>query len=257
MKPIESLSLMAAYTHTVAKELTGMPGSNAESAFTYVPTVNGPNNIGLHSSEYVTPDRFVLSATHHDKCGNHFSLIYEAFRGGYNYSYMMVNDMNGDGYNYDALYIPTDQEVESGAFRFKTPGDKTRFMDYVHNNPYLNKNQGKYAEAYAEYSPWVHRVDFSYKHDFKIKAPRSTHKLQLSFDVKNLLNLFNDKWGVMKQMNPTLNGGRILKYEGTDGEGFPVFSTPSAVSANTQTWTRNHAIGQCWYASIGLKYIFN
>jgi hypothetical protein len=79
----------------------------------------------------------------------------------------------------------------------------------------------------------------------------------LSFDVKNLLNLFNDKWGVMKQMNPTLNGGRILKYEGTDGEGFPVFSTPSAVSANTQTWTRNHAIGQCWYASIGLKYIFN
>ena len=257
MKPIESLSLMVAYTHTVAKELTGMPGSNAESAFTYVPTVNGPNNIGLHSSEYVTPDRFVLSATHHDKCGNHFSLIYEAFRGGYNYSYMMVNDMNGDGYNYDALYIPTDQEVESGAFRFKTPGDKTRFMDYVHNNPYLNKNQGKYAEAYAEYSPWVHRVDFSYKHDFKIKAPRSTHKLQLSFDVKNLLNLFNDKWGVMKQMNPTLNGGRILKYEGTDGEGFPVFSTPSAVSANTQTWTRNHAIGQCWYASIGLKYIFN
>ena len=257
MKPIETLSLMAAYTHTVSKELTGMPGSNAESAFTYVPTVNGPNNIGLHNSEYVTPDRFVASATHSDKHGNHLSLIYEAWRGGYNYSYMMANDMNGDGYNYDALYIPTDAEVENGMFRFVSENDKTRFMDYVHNNDYLKDNQGEYAEAYSVYSPWVHRVDLSYKHDFKVNVGKSTHKLQLSCDIKNVLNLFNSEWGVSKVMNTSLNSGRILKYEGTDAQGYPTFSTPSAVSGDTKTWIRNHAIGQCWYASVGIKYIFN
>jgi len=257
MKPIETLSLMAAYTHTVSKELTGMPGSNAESAFTYVPTVNGPNNIGLHNSEYVTPDRFVASATHSDKHGNHLSLIYEAWRGGYNYSYMMANDMNGDGYNYDALYIPTDAEVENGMFRFVSENDKTRFMDYVHNNDYLKDNQGEYAEAYSVYSPWVHRVDLSYKHDFKVNVGKSTHKLQLSCDIKNVLNLFNSEWGVSKVMNTSLNSGRILKYEGTDAQGYPTFSTPSAVNGDTKTWIRNHAIGQCWYASIGIKYIFN
>ena len=257
MKPIETLSLMAAYTHTVSKELTGMPGSNAESAFTYVPTVNGPNNIGLHNSEYVTPDRFVASATHSDKYGNHLSLIYEAWRGGYNYSYMMANDMNGDGYNYDALYIPTDAEVENGLFRFVSENDKTRFMDYVHNNDYLKDNQGEYAEAYSVYSPWVHRVDLSYKHDFKVNVGKSTHKLQLSCDIKNVLNLFNSEWGVSKVMNTSLNSGRILKYEGTDAQGYPTFSTPSAVSGDTKTWIRNHAIGQCWYASVGIKYIFN
>ncbi len=257
MKPIETLSLMAAYTHTVSKELTGMPGSNAESAFTYVPTVNGPNNIGLHNSEYVTPDRFVASATHSDKHGNHLSLIYEAWRGGYNYSYMMANDMNGDGYNYDALYIPTDAEVENGLFRFVSENDKTRFMDYVHNNDYLKGNQGEYAEAYSVYSPWVHRVDLSYKHDFKVNVGKSTHKLQISCDIKNVLNLFNSEWGVSKVMNTSLNSGRILKYEGTDAQGYPTFSTPSAVSGDTKTWIRNHAIGQCWYASVGIKYIFN
>lgn len=257
MKPIETLSLMAAYTHTVSKELTGMPGSNAESAFTYVPTVNGSNNIGLHNSEYVTPDRFVASATHSDKHGNHLSLIYEAWRGGYNYSYMMANDMNGDGYNYDALYIPTDAEVENGLFRFVSENDKTRFMDYVHNNDYLKDNQGEYAEAYSVYSPWVHRVDLSYKHDFKVNVGKSTHKLQLSCDIKNVLNLFNSEWGVSKVMNTSLNSGRILKYEGTDAQGYPTFSTPSAVSGDTKTWIRNHAIGQCWYASVGIKYIFN
>lgn len=257
MRPVEGLSLMAAYTHTASKELTGMPGSAAESAFTYVPTSEGPNNIKLHNSQYVTPDRVVASGTYSDKCGNHFSLIYEAWRGGYNYSYMLSNDMNGDGYNYDALYIPTDEQVANREFRFASDADRDRFMDYVHNNSYLKKHQGEYAEAYSVYSPWVHRLDFSYKHDFKVKIGNSVNRLQLSFDIKNLANIFSSRFGVSKYMNPDLNEGRILKYESTDSEGYPVFSTPKAVSGSTQTFVPNKAIGQCWYASVGIKYMFN
>ncbi len=256
-RPIETLSLMAAYTHTVSKDVTGMPGSNAESAFTYVPTYEGPNNIRLHNSQYVTPDRFVLSATHNDKHGNHLSVIYETWRGGSSYSYMLANDMNGDGYSYDAIYVPTDEQVKNGEFRFVSDDDKTRFMDYVHNDSYLKNHQGEYAEPYSVYSPWVHRVDLSYKHDFKVNFGKTTHKLQLSCDIKNVLNLFNSKWGVSKYMNPSLNSGRILKYEGTDKDGYATFSTPAAVCGNTQTWQRSHTIGQCWYASVGIKYIFN
>lgn len=257
MRPVEGLSLMAAYTHTASKELTGMPGSAAESAFTYVPTSEGPNNIKLHNSQYVTPDRVVASGTYSDKCGNHFSLIYEAWRGGYNYSYMLSNDMNGDGYNYDALYIPTDEQVANREFRFASDSDRDRFMDYVHNNSYLKKHQGEYAEAYSVYSPWVHRLDFSYKHDFKVKIGNSMNRLQLSFDIKNLANIFSSRFGVSKYMNPELNEGRILKYESTDSEGYPVFSTPKAVNGSTQTFVPNKAIGQCWYASVGIKYMFN
>ena len=257
MRPVESISLMAAYTHTASKEITGMPGSNAESAFTYVPTIAGPNNIQLHNSEYVTPDRIVASATHHDKSGNHYSLIYEAWRGGYNYSYMLANDMNGDGYSYDALYIPTDKQVADNQFRFASEGDRDRFMEYVHNDKYLSKHQGEYAEAYSVYSPWVHRLDVSYKHDFKLNIGKTTNTLQLSVDIKNILNLFNSSWGVMKYMNPDLNSGRILKYETTDNQGYPVFSTPSAVTSDVKTFIPYTAIGQCWYASVGIKYMFN
>ena len=266
-QPAEWISLMAAYTHTVKKEITGMPGSAAESAFTYVPTVAGPNNIKLHNSQYVTPDRFVANATIHDKSGNHYSFIYETWRGGYNYSYMLANDMNGDGYNYDALYIPTDGEASyydadgavqgTGKFRFASQDDMNRFMEYVHGDSYLKNQQGDYAEAYSVYSPWVHRIDFAYKHDFKVNVAKTTHRLQLSLDVKNVLNLFNSAWGVSKYMNSKLNEGRILKYERTDAQGYPVFSTPAAVNGNTKTWTPNYGVGQCWYASVGIKYMFN
>jgi len=256
--PTDWLSLMAAYTHTVQKEVTGMPGSAAESAFTYVPTIEGPNNIKLHNSQYVTPDRFVLSATAHDRSGNHYGLIYETWRGGYNYSFMMANDMNGDGYNYDALYIPSDEQVASREFRFVSDGDKTRFMDYVHANSYLKNHQGKYAEPYSLYSPWVHRVDLSYKHDFRLNVSGAKHTLQLLFDMKNVLNFFNSSWGVSKYLNPSIGSDpRILKYEGVDAQGYATFSTPKSINGNTETFVPNKAVGQCWNASIGIKYIFN
>ena len=257
-RPVDGLSLMAAYTHTVNKEVTGMPGSAAESAFTYVPTVEGPNYIQLHNSQYVTPDRFVASLTHDDKSGNHYSIIYETWRGGYNYSYMLANDMNGDGYNYDAIYVPTDEEVSSNQFRFVSNDDATRFMDYVHKDKYLSRHQGQYAEAYSVYNPWVHRIDLSYKHDFTVKIGKTTNTLQLNLDVKNVLNLFNSSWGVSKYLNPAIGSdARILKYEGVDADGYATFSTPASINGNTQTWTLNHALGQCWYASIGIKYLFN
>lgn len=257
-QPTERISVMAAYTHTVAKDVTGMPGNNAESAFTYLPTVEGPNHIKLHNSQYNTPDRIVASLTAHDKSGNHYSFIYEGWRGGANYSYMTTNDINSDGYNYDVVYVPTDAEVANNQFRFVTEDDKTRFMDYVHANSYLKNRQGKYAEAYSLYSPWVHRIDFSWKHDFVVNAGKDMHKLQLSFDIRNVMNLFNSKWGVAKYLNPAIGSeARILKYEGVDADGVATFSTPAAINGDTKTFTPSISLGQCWYASIGIKYIFN
>ncbi len=256
--PTDWLSLMASYTHTVNKELTGLPGSNAESAFNYVPTVDGPNNIKLHSSQYVTPDRFIVSATAHDRSGNHYGLIYETWRGGYLSTFMTVNDMNSDGYNYDVIYIPTDEQVANRQFRFVSEDDQVRFMDYLHNNSYLKKHQGEYAEAYALFNPWVHRIDLSYKHDFMLNVCGAKHTLQLLLDVKNVMNLFNSSWGVSKYINPEIGtDARILKYEGVDAEGYPTFSTPKVINGDTKTFVPNKSLGQCWNASIGIKYIFN
>ena len=108
------------------------------------------------------------------------------------------------------------------------------------------------------YSPWVHRLDFSYKHDFKVKVANSVNVLQVGFDMKNVLNLFNSSWGVSKYLNPEIGSeARILKYEGVDADGYATFSTPASIHGGTETFVLNHGIGQCWYASIGIKYLFN
>ena len=253
MEPVENLNIVASYTHTASKELTGMPGSNAESAFTYTPTVNGPNFAPLHNSDYVTPDRIFASLSYRDKSNNSFSLFYETWRGGYKYTYMYDNDFNGDNYNYDVIYIPKDEND----IRFASQDDADRYWAYANNDPYLSKHKGEYAEAYSVYSPWVHRFDFRYSHDFKVKVGKSTNTLQLNVDFKNIANLFNSSWGVSKYMNPALKSGRILSLDHVDAEGYPVFKTNANVKPGVETWHYNHDIYQCWSLQIGIKYMFN
>ena len=251
--PTKNIHFTAAYTHTVAKELTGMPGSDASSAFTYVPTIEGPNNAPLHNSQYVEPDRAFASLTIRDNSNNHYSFFWEAWRGGANYTYMTTNDVNGDNYNYDVIYIPK----AADELRFKTEDDQARFWAFVENDPYLSAHKGQYSEAYSVYSPWSNRLDFRYTHDFKVKVGNNTNTLQINFDFQNILNLFNSNWGVGKYMNSSLDSGRILKLEEIATDGVPVYSTPAAVSGSTETWIPSYSIGQCWYAQVGIKYMFN
>jgi len=253
ISPVKGLDISASYAHTVQKELTGMPGSDASSAFTYIPTVNGPNSPVLHNSSYVEPDRAFVNLTYHDRGNNHWSLFLESWRGGANYTYMLSNDMNGDGYNYDVIYLPKDRSQ----MHFVSDDDAKRFWAFVDKDPYLSKIQDGYTEAYSVYNPWTTRLDLRWAHDFKIKAGKNMNIIQLSCDIKNLLNLFNNSWGVTSFMNSKLDSGRILKYEKMDDQGYPVYSTPSAVSGSTQTWVTSKAIGQCWYAQVGIKYMFN
>ncbi len=252
IQPLPFLDIMASYTHTVSKELTGMPGSNAESVFTYTPTIYGPNYPSLHSSQYVTPDRIIASATYRGKSSS-VNLFYEAYRGGSVYSYMYDNDLNRDNYAYDAMYIPkNDSEI-----KFVSEDDRARYWEFANNDKYLSSHKGEYAEGYDVYSPWTHRLNLRFTQDIKVKVGKSTNSLQLSLDVMNLANLFNSSWGVSKTMNPVLKSGRILAVDHIDADGHPVFETNANIQSGVETWVNSTGVGQCWYMQIGLKYRFN
>ncbi|MGL4805044.1 MAG: TonB-dependent receptor domain-containing protein, partial [Bacteroidales bacterium] len=61
-EPVRNLLMMLAYTHTESKEVSGMPGSNASSAWSGLYTINGPNFADVQRSQYVVPDRIIASA---------------------------------------------------------------------------------------------------------------------------------------------------------------------------------------------------
>lgn len=251
-EPIKNLNLMAAYTHTVMKEMTGMPGSNAYSTWANMYTVEGPNFLKLSNSRYVIPDRIIASANYtYGK--DHFSLFYQGYSPS-GYSFFYDGDINGDGNKYDMMYIPKDEND----IHFTKAEDAKLFWDFVNQDSYLKNHKGEYAEPYSARAPFVHRFDFRWAHDFDVKVGNTTHKLVLSMDIMNVGNLFNSKWGVEKNMIGC-NNGKILKVDKVK-DGVPYFSMfkdKATGLAPTSTWDFNRNYNQCWKMQIGVKYIFN
>ena len=254
-QPLRNLDITAAYTHTVSKEVTGMPGSNASAAWKYIPSVDGPNFNILHNSSYNLPDRFMASVAYTDEAHNHWSLFYEGLRYSGN-SYIYANDMNGDGNAYDLLYIPKDKSE----IRFVDDASEAAFWSFVNQDKYMSAHKGQYAEAYAVNQPFRHVFDFRFAHDFIVKVGSVRNTLQLSVDVQNVGNLFNSRWGVSKGWSPevphdTNGNAKVLRYERIDPDGVPVFST--TVDPGVSTWDYSHTLANCWYMQVGLKYMFN
>ena len=261
-EPVRNLNLMFAYTHTEAKEISGMPGSAANSVFTGMPTISGTNLSGLQRSQYVLPDKVIASVSYFLPLrvfggkGLHFNAFYSG-SSSYGNSYIYSNDMNGDGNATDLIYIPATKEE----IAFKNPADADAFWTFVNNDKYLSKNKGKYAEAYAGRAPWVHRVDLRIAEDFAFKIGSTTHNFQLSASIDNVGNMINSSWGIQKLScyQGSLTGTIApLKYEGVEG-GVPTFSMVKVDDAYpTQNYTKTYKdYGQCWKILFGLKYFFN
>ena len=250
-EPIKNLYLMAAYTHTVMKEVSGMPGSDPYSTWQGNYTINGANTEEVHNSRYVVPDRIIASAsyTYHN---DHFTLFYTGYRPS-GYTYFYDGDLNGDGISNDLMYIPKDDSE----IHFTNEADRQAFWNFVNQDSYLKNHKGEYADSYAAFAPFVHRFDFRWAHDFNLKIGKTMNKLQLSVDFMNIGNLFNSKWGVEKNMSAS-NNGQLLKLDRVDN-GTPYFSIYRDADGNapTKTWEFNRNYDQCWQLQIGVKYFFN
>ena len=259
-EPVRNLKLMAAYTRTESKEVSGLPGQNAVSTWTSTIAVNGPNSTALHRSNYVTPDQVMASLNYyipakvssHFLLGTHVSLFYKGYSSG-NLSFTYSNDMNGDGVSQDLMYIPAnDSEI-----KFKSEEDRVAFWRFVEQDDYLSAHKGEYAEAYAARAPWLHRVDLHLAEDFQVTVGKTKHKLQAALDLINLGNLLNSHWGIPKNAQ-VCNYGQILKYEGVDAQNTPIFSMNKVNGKYpTKTFDTNTSYSNCWKIQVGLKYFFN
>jgi hypothetical protein len=256
-EPLQYLNLMAAYTVTESKEISGMPGSNAASAYNGLIQVNGPHLPQVQRSQYVVPGKVIASASYRLPYANNLmattiNIFYSGFSAG-GYSFTYANDMNGDGYATDLIYIPR----ERGEIKFISTADEDAFFNFLEQDKYLKKNQGEYAEAYAARAPWLHRFDLRFAQDFSLNVGGTRNTLQFSLDFLNFGNFINSEWGVSKNMFHA-NNGRILRYEGRDADNVPSFSMVKDSDGNylSNTYSTFYNYNQTWRLQLGVRYFF-
>ena len=260
-QPVRNLDITASYTYTESKEISGMPGSAASSAYTGLASVDGPNFLSLQRSQYVVPSKLALNASYHlESQGLHFNLYYSGYSA-FGSSYTYSNDMNGDGIAYDLMYIPATKDE----INFTSEADRDAFWKFLENNKYLSSHKGRYAEANAARAPWIHVFDLSITKDFKFNVGNTKHNIQVNASIDNVGNMLNSKWGVRRLSAYSKGSNNYesyispLKYEGADASGKPVFSM-NKVDGEYPVETYTKYINQptaCWQVLLGIKYFFN
>jgi outer membrane receptor for ferrienterochelin and colicin len=259
--PFKNFNLSAAYTHTESKEISGMPGSAATSAYTGLYSIDGPTFVGLQRSQYVIPDKVTTSVGYmfpalFDGDGVRINLFYTAFSAG-GYSYFYSNDMNGDGIATDLMYIPNDVND----LKWVSDEDMNAFKAFMDNDPYLSTHKGQYAEAYAGRSPWKHLLDARIAKTFKKTYGKTTHNFELSVNAGNVLNMINSSWGLTRYScygSFDTYAVTPLKVDHIE-DNTPVFSMNKVEGEYpTSTYDRydEKNANQCWSLMFGLKYSF-
>ena len=256
--PFKNFDLSVAYTHTESKEISGMPGSDAKSAYSGLYSIDGPSFVTLQRSQYVIPDKVTASVGYmfpslFDGDGVRVSLFYTGFSAGA-YSYIYSGDMNGDGMATDLMYIPNNVDE----LLWASDEDKAAFKTFMDNDPYLSTHKGQYAEAYAGRSPWAHYLDARIAKTFKKTIGKTTHNFEISANFDNVLNMINSSWGLYKySCYGNANTVAPLKVERFE-DNQPVFSMVKVKGEYpTETYTETYInTNQCWSLMLGLKYSF-
>jgi len=188
------------YAYTDAEDVNPMTSSVAFSNYQNV-SVDDPNNPSLAPSNYNIPHRFTFrlaySAYWWGDNRTNFTLV-GAHSEGRPFSYTFARDDGdtfGDGIDYrHLLYVPTGENDPLVVF-----GDKFNteaFFDFV-NSSGLNKYAGGIAPRNEFNSDWWTWYDLRIEQEFP--GFMDGHKFAGYIVIKNLCNLLNDEWCVLRE----------------------------------------------------------
>ena len=249
-----------AYTRTSATEVSPLTSSVSNSNFNSRSIFN-PNEEVAANSAYLVKDRVSASlnwakafiANYKTSVG----LFYEG-RSGKPYSWTFRNDMNGDGVSgNDLLYVPSAKGAGEVVFygdTATTTANEDRFWAVVDQFDGLRNSKGEVVKRNNSYSPWTNSFDLRLSQ--QVPGFKATQRGSISFDILNVGNLLNKKWGRVNEMAFASAGGQrktFVNYAGISADGKYIYQVAPTVDDLTLRQVRGESQ---WAMQVTLKYEF-
>jgi hypothetical protein len=243
----------ASYLYGESRSIMDGTSSQAASNWGNVYVPGDPNDPPLTRSNFDPGHRITLSGGYDIPLGAGFNATASLFYSGQSgrpYSANYAFDYNGDvrGTN-DLLYIPAS---ESEPYTY-TNGTFNDLMTWARAEQCLADFIGKVHERNACRSPWINTFDFR----LNVGLPVRRAKVELTWDVLNLLNLFSRENGLLEYAN--FNDFLVVR---------PAFAANGAVTYNLQNivvngvvqtpeqqYTRNDLLSR-WQMQFGARVRF-
>ena len=250
------------YTYTHATEVGPLTSSTAGSGYNYQYALNANDDIAS-TGRYQIKDRFTGSLNwKHAFFGDYetsVGLVYEG-RSGRPFSYLFVNDANGDSRApNDLFYVPTGPgDVLFGSFSgtnfVPDAAMETAFFTWLAGNDDLNRIRGTVAGANAFRADWVNSFDLRLSQE--LPGFFKNHKSEIWLDIQNVGNMLNKEWGQVwdygfnansrvATLTGVHNGKYVYNYRFAD--------EPSIANGDSDGF--DQGISQ-WSVQLGFKYKF-
>lgn len=251
------------YTYTHATEVGPLTSSTASSGFNYQYGFNTNDEVET-TARYQIKDRFSGSLNWKHKFFGDYEtrvgLVYEG-RSGRPFSYVYVNDANGDTRSAnDLFYVPTGPGdvlfgtlSTSGVFTPDAAMEKA-FFDWLAGNKDLNRIRGTVAGTNAFRASWVNTFDLRLAQE--LPGFFKGHKSEIWVDIQNVGNMLNKDWGNVldygffadsrvASLQGIYNGKYVYNYRFAD--------EPTVANGDADGF--DQGISQ-WSVQVGFKYKF-
>ncbi len=259
------LNLTAAYSYGDAQAVFEGTSSQNSSQWRGAFTVDGRNNVPLARSDFSAGHRFFTnvnyeidwSGTGAFNTGINFFLNLQS---GAPYSYVydarnINNEAGATNRERHLIYVPADEnDITLIDTDDATAAEQWEALNtFIEEDDYLSGRRGEYAEKNGARTKAFNYLDFRLTQNIGLNGDRNDHRLQLTLDVFNFLNLLNKDWGT-QYSNPF--SYEILNYEGQAADGTtPLFTFTEDRLGDDRFGIQDRA--SRWRGRLGVRYIFN
>jgi hypothetical protein len=247
----------ASYLYGRSRSILDGTSSQAASNWGNVYVPGDPNNPPLTRSNFDPGHRITMSGSYQIPMPANFSATISAFYSGQSgrpWSANFNGDVNGDARtSNDLLYIPTASDPIT-----YTNGTYEDLLAFVNAEECLAEYIGRIHERNACRGPWINTFDLK----FNLGIPVRRARVELTWDVLNVLNLVDHESGVLRYANfndllvvrPVFGAGGAVNYNlanlfVTDASGSRVRQDPEDQFVRSDLLSR-------WQMQFGVRVRF-
>ena len=244
----------ASYAYGDSEVVNEGSSSRAVSNWNYNEALD-PNNPVASRSDNSVEHRFSASLTKVFNDGSRYPTTVSTFynlQSGRPFSYLIQSDsfasINGDNRDSnDLFYVPSgpdDVIISRGTY--------DQLDAFINGSSCLSSSRGQITKRNCGESPWHHTLDLHVAQDIPVRSSR----VQITFDILNLMNLLDDESGVLRYANfNSINLGEYQEIDAATGKQIiDLYSVVTAPEDNS-LWT-SHNINSRWRAKLGLRWSF-
>ncbi len=273
----DNFSTFLAYNYGDAYAVNEGTSSQNSSQWRGQVSIDGRNFPVLGRSDFAAGHRIIASASYKINwtkgIGTQISFFYsgesgEAFSyviGGGSAAQNINNEQGSTGRNRSLVYVPTDLNdihlvdytLSNGTVITKE-AQWTNLNAMIESDPGLRDHRGGYVEKNGSFAPFNHILDFAVRQDIGAELGGDLHRIQVSLDIFNFLNLLNKDWGAYYTTpGSDFNNFQLYQFDGFEADGTtPKFSYRLGSATGKDIFNIGGTASR-WRMRLGVRYILN